>query len=97
MERRKPTRPEAFIPGPAPKAKRDRTWEREQRLEKGQVTYRGIPKALNERIREIAEEKGVTVGEVARAFLEHSLSDYENGVLELRPALKSQKFGLFHD
>jgi hypothetical protein len=65
------------------KAKRDRSWEAEQRERLGQVSYRGIPAELNDRISALAEQLDVIKGEVARALLEHGLAAYDRGELEL--------------
>ena len=73
------------------KAKRDRSWERRQQL----VAYRGIPPELQEELKGIARKLGVTVGEVARTFLEYGLEAYEQGQLELRPVLTTGKHTLF--
>ena len=76
---------------------RDRSWETEQRTRGVVVTYRGIPPELRGRIKEIAAELGVTVGDVARRFLEHGLDAFESGALKLRPAEKVTKRTLYPD
>ena len=65
------------------KAKRNRSWEKRVREEIGVATYRGIPKALNEELKKIAQDWNVTVGEVARVFLEYSLERCKSGKLVL--------------
>lgn len=77
------------------KAKRNREWERRQ-YEKGLfVAYRGIPRELHESIKEIADDLGVPVGEVARAFLEYGLEACRRGDLVLQPKPVTGKFSLF--
>ncbi len=75
-------------------AKRDRSWEKEHRAA-GVVTYRGIPVELNQRVKEIAEELGVPVGEVARALLEYGVQAFEEGRLDLTPQPAKARFSLF--
>jgi len=65
------------------RAKRNRSWEAKQRRNVGQVTYRGIPRELNVALLRIAAEHKVTVGEVARYFLEYALRAYQVGELSL--------------
>ena len=62
---------------------RDRSWESEQRARGVVVTYRGVPADLQARIKEIAGENKVKVGELARRFLEYALAAYESGELDL--------------
>ena len=76
------------------KAKRDRSWEKEQREKVGLVAYRGIPASLNARLKAVAGELGVPVGDVARAFLEYSLQAYQRGDMELTPKLVVGRFTL---
>jgi hypothetical protein len=75
------------------KAKRDRSWETEQREKLGQVSYRGIPAELNERVRALAKELDVITGEVARALMAHGLAAYEKGELELAAEEKPEHEG----
>ena len=63
--------------------KRPRRWESEQRQAGVVVTYRGIPAGLQARVKEIAGDLGVNIGEVARAFLEAGVASYESGDLQL--------------
>lgn len=77
------------------KPRRNRNWEKEQRESTGVVTYRGVPKSLNERIKAIAAENGVPIGDVVRAFLESALSDYKAGNLDLNPELVTGRYTLF--
>jgi len=74
------------------KAKRDRSWERKQQ---GKVTFRGIPKELNDELNAIARRLGVTVSDVGRTLIEYGLEAYEQGELELHPVLITGKFSLF--
>ena len=76
-------------------AKRNRAWEDEQRRKVGVATYRGIPKSLNQHIKRVADELGVPVGDVARAFLEYSLENYQAGNLKLAPVLVPGRFTLY--
>ncbi len=76
-------------------AKRDRTWEKEQRRKAGVATYRGIPQALNKQIADVARELGVPVGDIARAFLEYGLKAYRAGDLSLSPALATGRYTLY--
>jgi len=73
---------------------RDRSWETEQRR-KGFVSYRGVPPELQEELKAIAAEHGVTVGDIARRFLEYGRDAYESGALELEPVLVSKRFSLY--
>ncbi len=75
------------------RAKRNREWEAQQQ----QVTFRGIPLELNARLNAVAEELGVTVSEVARAFLERGLQAYEQGDLILQPRLRIGKRTLYSE
>ena len=68
-----------------PPAQRDRSWENAQRGKGIVVTYRGIPSELQARVKEIASEHGVPIGQLARRFLEYAVDAYENGDLELSP------------
>ena len=77
------------------RAKRNREWERRARKERGVVTYRGIPPDLQKRLKRVAEEHSVPVGEVARRFLEHGLAAYEAGELVLRPVLVPGRLTLY--
>ncbi len=73
------------------RAKRNREWERQQM----RVTYRGIPTTLHERLKELAVELSVPVGDIVRAFLEHGLDAYEQGDLTLQPHLRIGKMTLY--
>lgn len=79
----------------ASRAKRDRSWERRQRETVGVVTYRGIPSELNEALKDVADDLGVLVGDVARAFLEYALDAHERGELELEAKPRAVKFTLY--
>jgi len=74
---------------------RNRSWEQEQRQNTGVVTYRGVPKPLNDKIKDIASELGVPIGDVVRAFLERSLADYHSGNLNLDPKLVTGRYTLY--
>ncbi len=66
------------------KAKRNREWEQRNKV----TGYRGIPSELNEDLKAIAVELSVSIGDVARAFLEHGLEAYKRGELALAPRLR---------
>ena len=70
---------------PKPKNGRDRSWEQRQRddSETTQVSYRGIRRALNERIKELAQAHNLTVSEVAGQLLALGLEEVESGRREL--------------
>ena len=85
---------EALVRRPS-KAKRNREWERQAREKLGTVTYRGVPHELNEKLKEIARDLGVPVGEVARRFLEYSLEACKRGDLVLKPQAVADKYSLF--
>ena len=70
---------------PEKKKGRDRSWEERQRnaAETTQVSYRGIPRELNERIKTLAQENDLTVSQVARHLLEWGLEEMESGRREL--------------
>jgi len=72
-------------------AKRNREWEAQQE----RVTYRGIPPDLNERVKLLAENLGVPIGDVVRAFIERGLQAYEQGDLILQPRLRIGKMTLY--
>ena len=76
-------------------AKRDRSWEAGQRGAGVVVTYRGIPAELQGRIKEIAGEHGVKVGELARRLLEYGLDAYESGELQLDAVTVTTKRTLY--
>ena len=77
------------------KPQRDRSWEKQQRESTGVVTYRGVPKTLNEKIKTVAAELGVPIGDVVRAFLENGLADYKSGDMNLDPELVTGRYTLF--
>lgn len=82
-----------LIPVASEKAKRNRDWDRAHRPEK--VTYRGIPKRLQETITELAVSLNVPRDELVRAFLEHSLADLGSNRLILVAHPKAQRMTLF--
>ena len=75
--------------------KRDRAWEAEQRKRGVVATYRGIPPALQDRIKAVASEHGVKVGDVARRFLEYALEAYAAGDLQLQAVPETPKRTLY--
>ena len=78
-------------------AKRDRGWEAEQRKRGIVATYRGIPPELQDRIKAVASELGVNIGDVARRFLEYALAAYDAGEIDLRASIVSIKRTLYPD
>ncbi len=88
-------RPLDFIPAAEPRKKRERGWEKAHRAEV--ATYRGIPPETHQALLQIADALGVPVDEIARAFLEYSLEQYQAGLLLLYPHPKSQRMTLFPD
>ena len=96
MPRRKPAMNQEALDTIGSRApKRDRSYEQDARARGIVVTYRGIPKELHEDLKRTAAGMGVPVGELARAFLEHSLADYESGTLSLAPAETVTKATLY--
>lgn len=88
-------KPLDFIPSAEPRKKRERQWEKAHR---GQVaTYRGVPSEMHQTILRLAENLGVPVDEVARAFLEYSLAHHKSGQLPIRPYPKAQRMTLYPD
>jgi hypothetical protein len=75
--------------------KRDRDWEARQRKRGIVATYRGIPAELQERIKKIAAEHHLNIGELARRFLEYGAAAYDAGELELKPTLSEGKVTLY--
>jgi hypothetical protein len=61
----------------------------------GQVSYRGFPDGLMERIRAAANELQVTVDEIVRATLEYALGTYWSGRLVLDPSPTKIKMTLY--
>lgn len=111
-ERLAPTSPVGSQPGPHPSVvpppqavinqlrmaeekKRRRPWD--ERNRNGQVTYRCFPQSLKVSLREVAESLRVSVDELARAFLEHGLTAYDQGSLLLYPLPKGVRMTLFAD
>lgn len=77
--------------------KHDREWEARQRKRGVVATYRGIPPELQERIKEIAHEHQVKIGDVARRFLEYAVQAYDAGDLELKAVVVSTTKSLYPD
>jgi hypothetical protein len=70
---RKPSSPAAYIPPPESKAKRDRSWEADQRSAPDlcQINFRYIPVEIRERINELSAEFKISRrDEVARLWLQ---------------------------
>ncbi len=96
MARRSPfasSEPAAFIPPPPGKTKRDRSWDRKHN--RSVASYRGIPPELQAEIKQVADDLGISPGEVARAFLEFSLTAHRRGDLRLNPVPAAAKMTLF--
>ena len=49
------------------------------------AAYRGIPPALQERVKESAQALGVPTGQLVRACLEHALAQLDAGTWEPEP------------
>jgi len=62
-----------------PPKKRKREWEKYHKPKH----YRGVPAEVRNQVKEVAEELGVAVDEVARAFIEYSLMCVQRGSLTL--------------
>jgi hypothetical protein len=62
-----------------PPKERKREWEKHHKPRH----YRGVPAEVREGVKEVAEELGVPVDEVARAFIEYSLMCVRRGSLTL--------------
>jgi len=77
--------------------KRDRTWEAEQRKRGVVATYRGIPPELQDRIKAVAGEHQVKIGDVVRRFLEYALEAYDAGELALQAVPEPPKRTLYPD
>lgn len=90
-----PTEPVDVLTRRPSRAKRNREWERRKRQAAGFVGYRGIPPELNAEIKEVAQDLQVTMGDVARAFLECGLEAYRRGDLKLEPKSCVEKFTLY--
>ena len=68
------------------KPKRDRSWDRAHGY---QVTSYRLPTELQEAIKAVAAELGVSPADVAKVFLEYGLAAYKDGRLTLTPKPKS--------
>jgi hypothetical protein len=70
----------AHRPEPKQEPKRDRGWEERQRhdAETMQVSWRGIPRELNDWMKAQAQAHGLTVSEVARRLLEIGLEEVQS-------------------
>ena len=82
-----------LIPVAARRTKRNRDWDREHQAEK--VTYRGIPKRLQDTISELATSLNVPRDELVRAFLEYSLAELQSNRLVVVAHPKAQRMTLF--
>lgn len=82
-----------LIPVAARRTKRNRDWDHVHQPEK--VTYRGIPKRLQEAVSGLATSLNVSRDELVRAFLEYSLSDLQARRLVIDAHPKSQRMTLF--
>ncbi len=88
-----PSQPLDSIPTAQPRNKRSRSWENEHRSET--VTYRGVPLEYHQLLGKIARSLCVPRDEVVRAFLEHSLSQNQEGQLTILAHPKAQRMTLF--
>jgi hypothetical protein len=62
-----------------PPKERNREWEKHHKPKH----YRGVPAEVRNRVKEVAQELGVSVDEAARAFIEYSLMCVQRGSLTL--------------
>ena len=88
-----PSQPLDLIPAAQPRNKRSRNWEKMHRCET--VTYRGVPLEYHQLLGRIAGSLCVPRDEVVRAFLEHSLSQNQDGQLTIFAHPKAQRMTLF--
>ena len=93
MRRKAFREPSALLPPPPTRAKRNRAWEKKHNVDL--VHYRGVPRNVQEEVIAIASDLGVTVGEVARAMLEHGITSYKAGKMLLHPEVTTGKVTLF--
>jgi hypothetical protein len=77
------------------RAKRNRDWERKKRRAGCVVTYRGVPQDVKARVKGVAHEHHVPIGEVARRFLEYALAAYDAGDLTLEAVFGPGKLTLY--
>jgi hypothetical protein len=82
-----------LIPVAPRRTKRNREWDRAHQPEK--VTYRGIPKRLQEMVNDLAEGLNVPRDELIRALLEFSLADLQANRLMLIAHPKARRMTLF--
>ena len=71
--------------------KRDREWDKKNK----KYSYRGIPLHLHEELRSISERIGVTLDDVARAFLEYGLRLHHTERIEAEPVLNGGRLTLY--
>lgn len=78
----------------AGRGKRDRTWEKEQRAAPDvcQVSYRGMPRRVKDKIKSIAKVEQVTADQVARRLLEYALEQYDAGTVTIETKPKIAKY-----
>ncbi len=69
---------------PRPPHTKDRSWEEAQRTAEHttQVSYRGMPRALNEEMKKIAQAEGMNVSQVAVRFMAYAMEAYGEVSLE---------------
>ena len=70
---------------PAKTARRPRQDTAQEKPWKWQVSYRGLPAALQAALREIHQANSIPLGDVATLFLGHALDAYRAGRLVLSP------------
>ena len=68
---------------PRPQHTKDRSWEKAQRTAEHttQVSYRGMPRNLNEAMKEIARVNGMNVSQIAVRFMAYAMHRY--GIVSL--------------
>ena len=82
-----------LIPVAQPRKKRNRDWEKKHQAET--VTYRGVPKEVQNWVERVADGLLVPRDEVVRAFLEFGLSQYQSGQLTIFAYPKAQRMTLY--
>ena len=61
------------------------------------ATFRGIPLKLHQNLKSIAQELGISPGELARYFLEEGLARIEDGEEEIAPSFVPGGYTLYPD
>ncbi len=77
----------------AEKKPHDRSWEK--RENNRPILFRRVPPGLRDAIKEIADSLQVRADDVARAFLEFGVQCYQQGEIQIQPALSEGRLTLF--